>query len=642
MTAIYFLNYAGADKVFRKITVIDGVPFYCSSGVNSGYPETWFPFLGLDRKGWFRKPGFIEGLSSLYDTIPSQYNDFFPSRDLGKRFANLKCLLISSIMGGGFWETDNAKALLSQLKQDHPAFYKNNVYELQDSHITYNTENKPAHSVEVKKIYRKINELLEEGTKHSLTNEFSAALFYQNLSEFGFAKESLCPIGSNVVPLFKPTYPEFPKTLVPEYHEDITWPDDFEKSLNLTEGQKEETEHCIRALYTEAIERIRTKRSYLDYSVTAGEDINTTYKGMKTHLNVKFLHNGEIVVYPYKIDVIYKNTGKNTLIFKVYNLSRGEWQVLKNTARNSFIPYLKLLSGEPHIAKIYDFTGFDNKTSQIGKLYHKNLLELIRATPLSTGQKKKFMMSLLQGLNAIHKINYQFERTEGYLSHADIKFENIFYDETEDDVVIGDLDEAGKWNALTYSSCFLSPEFALEMLKFPSSNYTNNNIITFNKDKGQGIDVWNLGLVFAGLLQEKLFNHDTYRSNVYFPNLNFVLDRLQTPEYKLTFMGDIASLEQTEVDEELNRIKQKLPQTAEGHMLRSLWDVVHQMLQVSPQKRPACMELLSQMHLTQTKLPDPATAGLHKNSIFSIGKRLPEISGPIQTMEAPLLNGYAG
>lgn len=169
-----------------------------------------------------------------------------------------------------------------------------------------------------------------------------------------------------------------------------------------------------------------------------------------------------------------------------------------------------------------------------------------------------------------------------------------------------------------------------------------NTMRTSHGQMTQGIDVWNLGLVFAGLLQEKLFNHDTYRSNVYFPNLNFILDRLQTPEYKSTFMGDIASLEQTEVDEELNRIKRKLPQTAAGHMLRYLWDVVHQMLQVSPQKRPACMELLSQMQLTQTKLPDPATTGLHKNSIFSIGKKLPEISGPIQTMEAPLLNGYAG
>lgn len=130
-------------------------PFIAHQELTLDIQKHGFPFLGLDRKGWYRKPVFIEGLSSLYDTIPSQYNDFFPSRDLGKRFANLKCLLISSIMGGGFWETDNAKVLLSQLKQDHPAFYKNNVYELQDSHITYNTENTPAHLVEVKKYIEK-------------------------------------------------------------------------------------------------------------------------------------------------------------------------------------------------------------------------------------------------------------------------------------------------------------------------------------------------------------------------------------------------------------------------------------------------------------------------------------------------------
>ncbi|MFT4060111.1 MAG: hypothetical protein QM652_11260 [Legionella sp.] len=617
MTAIYFFNYVDTARIFRKITVIDGVPFYCSSGTNSGCPETWFPFLGLDWNGWFRKPGFIKELSNLYDTIPPQYNNFFPTTDIRKRFASLKCLLISSVIGGGFWKTENGETLLSQLKQDHPDFYKNNVYELQDSHITYNTENKPALSIDVKRIYRKINELLEEGTKNSLTTEFYAALFYQNFVECRFAKETLCPIKSNTITLFKPKYPEFPKTLSPTYHKKMIWPSDIERSFSLTEEQREETENYIKARYPYIIEDMRTKTPSCYYSVDADEDLQNTYQGMKTYLNIKFLHNGEIVVYRYK-DVRYNN--RDTLSLNVYNLSRGEWNVLKNTTPNFLIPYLKLLSDEPHIAKIYDFTEFDHRISQIGKLYHKNLTELMLATPLSTEQKNKFMLSLLQGLNTIHKIPYRFERTEGYLSHADIKFENIFYDENVDNVVIDDLDESGKWNVLTASSCFIAPEFALEMLKLQTNHYTDDHIITFNKDKGQGIDVWNLGLVFAGLLQGKLVNHDTYLRNVYFPNLNFVLDRLQPPEYRLTFMSDIASLDQTEVDEELNRIKQKLPQTSEGQKLCHLWNIVHQMLQVSPKKRPTCMELLSQMQLQRTELSAQETAGLHRNSIFSINR----------------------
>lgn len=615
-TIIRFVNYTGNDAITRKVTVIDGVPFYCSSGTNSGWSDTWFPFLGLEMSfrncGWFRKPGFLDKLSSLPETI-SQYNEFFPTDDIRKRFTSLKCLLISSNLGGGYWETENGITLLSRLREEHPDFYEVN-YDLQDSHTTFDVENIPARSVDIKKIYRKVNELLEEGAKHPLS-EFDANLFYSNFVQFGFAQESLCPIPNSVVVPLKPDYPEFPTQINPPVYNQLLWPSDYEKSLDLTNEQKEETERYIRAIYPSALEKIKTRESYRNYSTIYGDSIKNVLNENRTYLNIKILNNGEIIVYPYNIDVIYKNTGKNTLIFKVYNLSCGEWFVLKNQVRRLFIPYLMQLKDRPHIARICDFTGFNEETSQIEKLYDKNFAELLsKSTSISIEQKEKYMLSLLDGFNTVHQIPYRFNKSTGYLSHADIKYENIFYDEKADDLVIGDFGESGKWEVLTSSTCFISPELALEYLKFQANSYSNADIISFNKTKGQTNDIWNLGLVFAGMLGG-LVNHDTYRDDVLFPNLKFILDRLQPSENKLLFMGYLASLEQEEIDDELNQIKQKLPQTSEGIKLRHLWEITHQMLQVSYQKRPSCRELLIQM---QNNPVNQATAGLRRNSLFSM------------------------
>ncbi|HAT8180796.1 TPA: hypothetical protein JA361_15420, partial [Legionella pneumophila] len=505
------------------------------------------------------------------------------------------------------------KTLLSQLRREHPDFY-DDTYELQDSHTSFDVENLPNYSIGVKKVYRKINELLEKGTRHPLS-ECDAQLFYANFVQFGFSQDTLCPIQSNVVVRFKLVYPEFPTRPNPTPQEQMIWPNDFETSLDLTHEQKEETEQFIRAIYPDAIEDIRTDEDFRDYLFVYAQRIGNIHKGKKNHLNIRILHNGEVIVFPHYIDIIYKNIRKETLIFKVFNLSRGEWFVLKNQVRRNFIPYLTLLNDKPHIAKICDFTVFDGQISLVEKLYDKNLTELLtsKSTSIGIAQKEKFMLSLLEAFTSIHQTPYQFDKTKGYLSHADIKYDNIFYDKQADDVVIGDFSESGKWNVLTCSSCFISPELALELLKIKANNYTNGHIISFNQTKGQSNDIWNLGLVFAGILGG-VVNHETHVDDAFLPDLKFILDRLQSPENTLLFMGDIASLEQEEIDAELEQIKQKLPPTPEGIKLRHLWNITHQMLQVSYQNRPSCRDLLSQMQINPV---DQASPGLRRNSLFN-------------------------
>lgn len=617
MKEIHFFNYEGSDKVFRKITVIDGVPFYCSSGVNSGCPQTWFPFLGLNINGWFRKPGSMDELSSQIDTIPEIYNDYFdidPTNNIRSRFASLKCLLISSVIGGLFWEQITyGKELLTLLHKDYPDFYKENEYKLQDSSISFSVENKPALSVEIKKTYRRVNELLEKAVHYSLDPGLDATLLKENFIQFGIENGSLGPIQNNVINLFKPKYPELPKTASPTYNDTFIWPDDYETTLYLTKEQKEEAENFIQKMYPEAIDKIKGDPDYADNT----SSFITDYDG----LLIKVLTTGEIIVH-HGEEI---STISNTILIKAYNLTRGEWSIIKVGVSQKLHPYIKLLSDEPHIAKIYDLTEANKTFASAGKLYHSELTKLLiadKSLSLSTAQKEKYMLSLLQGLNAIHKIPFKFDNTEGYLAHGDIKFANIFYDADADDVVIGDLDSAGCWDNLISSNYFVAPEYALQILKLPTNSYTTNHTITFNKTKGQGIDVWNLGLVFAGLLQGKLIIHPNYGNDVYLPKLNFLLDRIQTGENRSQFMIDMASLEQEEIDEELNQIKQNLPKDAEGQKLAQLWDIVHNMLQVTPQKRLTCMELLNKM---QTPLSTPteqaSLVGLLKNSLFSVHKQ---------------------
>lgn len=628
MTTINFFNYTGSGNVTRKTTVINGVPFYCSSGINSKCAETWFPFLGLDLEGWFRKPGFMQELPNLDDTIPKKIHQYFPNEEIRKRFASLKCLLISSALGGGFWETEDGNKLSQKLITLHPDFYDNNMYDIEDSHFAFDTQNKPTHSSEVRKIIRQVNDLLKKGTVHSLSTGFTASLFENNLVNTQFGHEALCPIPKNTSIVSKPQYPEFPKTLTPTCYEKLIWPTDFEQSLHLTEEQRKETEQFIKTVYPGTLKHIKTNKLYLDYSLVAGQELGTSCMSnniaITTHLNIKFLHNGEIIVYPDNVDFIYKSTSKNTNIFKIYNLSRGEWGVLKNEGRKDFIPYLKLLNDEPHITKIYDFTKYNNELSHVGKLYHQNLLELINEKSLSTAQKKKFMCSLLQGLNAIHQIPYQFNRTAGHLFHADIKLHNIYYDAQKDDVVIGDHDSSGIWNNIYSSPGYISPELALCLLKVNCYNDQGfcSNITGFNKENGQHIDIWNLGIIFVALLQGKQVNHEFWSKNVTYANLNFILDRIQSPDERVILLAETANLKQEEVDEELCQIKQELPATAEGQTLRHLWDIVHQMLQVSTSARLSCSELLHKIQETQSVLSEKAFAGLRKNSIFSVSNTI--------------------
>jgi hypothetical protein len=110
----------------RLITMI-GKPskkalMYCSTGTNSGYPRTWFPCRGVKayasktklfgamKKGWIMKPSYGDlwkVFSFDYELLPYEMHD---------RLSSIEAAVLSSKMGGGFWESQEGQAATEFIK----------------------------------------------------------------------------------------------------------------------------------------------------------------------------------------------------------------------------------------------------------------------------------------------------------------------------------------------------------------------------------------------------------------------------------------------------------------------------------------------------------------------------------------------
>ncbi|MGD9590930.1 MAG: hypothetical protein AB7V32_00245 [Candidatus Berkiella sp.] len=134
----------GHTLVSRRVTSVYGIPFYCSTGINSQYSGTWFPFFGVADTPYFIKALHDDG------TLPKRFNELFRpyhsyqalNRDLPARFRSLGCLLLSSCFGGGIWDTTEGSLLDEYLRKKYSDFYANwpNML-LNDPEKTYNLKN---------------------------------------------------------------------------------------------------------------------------------------------------------------------------------------------------------------------------------------------------------------------------------------------------------------------------------------------------------------------------------------------------------------------------------------------------------------------------------------------------------------------
>jgi len=133
----------------RLMTVIRGFPMYRSTGINSGFKNTWFPHLGIDGAHWIRKPCLC---------LPKEIIQFCKQISLDKkislsRFGNIQTACISASIGDGLWITKEGMEFKKYLLDKFDIYFlsietKEKIHELQK----LNTHNK-THNIAIANTY---------------------------------------------------------------------------------------------------------------------------------------------------------------------------------------------------------------------------------------------------------------------------------------------------------------------------------------------------------------------------------------------------------------------------------------------------------------------------------------------------------
>lgn len=106
-------------KQARVMTVIQGIPFYCSTGRNSGEPNTWFPHRGKkEGSGWIMKP--LRRHLDLPEEVVKWCENNSISHGTLLRWSNLQALCISASIGGGLWQKNKGKKFQQFLIKHYP------------------------------------------------------------------------------------------------------------------------------------------------------------------------------------------------------------------------------------------------------------------------------------------------------------------------------------------------------------------------------------------------------------------------------------------------------------------------------------------------------------------------------------------
>lgn len=121
----------------RLIIVINGAPYYLSTGLNSGSEKTWFFFAGVSENhkhhpGWFIKPHHSKKTKDRLEDYLGAYawgfiRHFKIDKEISiSRFGDLPKLCISASLGGGFWDTKTGRALRSFLLENYKMYFLTN------------------------------------------------------------------------------------------------------------------------------------------------------------------------------------------------------------------------------------------------------------------------------------------------------------------------------------------------------------------------------------------------------------------------------------------------------------------------------------------------------------------------------------
>jgi len=280
-------------------------------------------------------------------------------------------------------------------------------------------------------------------------------------------------------------------------------------------------------------------------------------------------------------------TGGQTKVYQLYSPISEKFFAFKclpldESERRTAIMVYKKLSGLPGCVPSVCLAD----TAAFEPCYPKTLKEALNEKLFhSTAKKIDALKGLLKGIISIHQsraadivINNSTTRRTGYMmSHRDLKPANIFIDESGL-CFIGDYGYVGATHQLVHSPNYLSPELANKKLKEPLA-YERKN---FNHKWGQKIDIWQLGLIFSAILENKLYGSNT-------PPLDFSKNISHKGLFKEP--KSVSRLKQQQIYRDtakrIVRISKSHLPKSEKKALIACWRIVASMLQVKASSRPS-------------------------------------------------------
>ncbi len=411
--AIYFISYttlasAGHEPVTRKITCIFGVPFYQSSGLNSGLLDTWFPFLGLHLPdssntipGWFRKPNDV-GIVQLSDIAQDFISNHpLPGDNTYSRFATTKCLLISALLGGGVWETEAGITLSSKLQRKFPRFFQKFSFTLIDTHIKFdpNKQHFLDNSPKGIKLFMQVNEAIGGAqTNSDLSYNFAPSEWINVLRDLTIKKACTLKFRQPLITdYFQPAAAVLPAVDFPRSLPEIfTPPDSYVKNdLNVEIEYLRRVIQTICGMYSEAVKAFAKSNSLTRF-------YKSFYKNDQQVVVAHFLADGNIIIRP--VLPIYES--KMTRIWKGYSITHDKYVAVKFSERfgaHSIAPLLKA-ARHPHVLPVYGviYSEIDKECNEYTLFTHYctglTLEDAFKKVKLPHSLIMKIFIELLSGL----------------------------------------------------------------------------------------------------------------------------------------------------------------------------------------------------------------------------------------------------
>lgn len=457
--------------------------------------------------------------------------------------------------------------------------------------------------------------------------------------DFSVYKAAIAGLGIKPQPVY--SQPRIPQELAisshrciwptdrPQIWEGMVVPTDPEAYATFTGILEKQFEEALTALAN--THKLRAKG--FGFKWRFSKETDPEGEGTKTrHLRIEIIANGSPIYFMERtlplsisvetggdtnIEAFWVHTkkviakGGERQVKRTFNLLTGKWFARKRVIRDdsSELELLKKFKSEPSRG-IAEVSGLFEKATKKGPspkimvlqpLYDGNMEDFLVSKELDWNTKFGLMQDIANGLNALHRLCTEITFEDGSapeklkMFHMDLKPCNILVREQNGRLIaaITDFGYAGSFFKTGGSLGYKAPEEAALQQK---ENLTKSMVIHHNKNYGQAMDVWALGLLFMDLIVRNPRTFSISQQPGIFTQLPCIHQCIFTAQGNERFEiqrsldqkiydAHLASLQQEQVDDSIATIRAQESSAGFQQGQEAIWDVISRMLKVNPDRR---------------------------------------------------------